>query len=72
MKKYFFASFKSLKKAVGSGVGSGSISLRYGSEDPDPHQNVTDLPTLLLSTIGVCQAFTDFYLKKVKAGFLFI
>jgi hypothetical protein len=25
----------SLKK----GVGSGSISQRYGSEDPDPHQN---------------------------------
>ncbi len=24
------------------GVGSGSISQRYGSGDPDPHQNVTD------------------------------
>jgi hypothetical protein len=24
------------------GVGSGSISRRYGSGDPDPHQNVTD------------------------------
>jgi hypothetical protein len=40
-------SLKSLKKVVGSGVGSGSgsaISQRYGSGDPDsdPHQNVTD------------------------------
>jgi hypothetical protein len=50
MKKIFFASLKSLKKWVGSGVGSGSevrsgagsISQRYGSENPDPHQNVTD------------------------------
>ncbi len=33
-----FASYKSLKK----GVGSGSISKRYGSADPDPHQKVTD------------------------------
>jgi hypothetical protein len=24
------------------GVGSGSISQRYGSGDPDPHQNITD------------------------------
>ncbi len=31
-----FASLKSLKK------GAGSISKRYGSPDPDPHQNVTD------------------------------
>jgi hypothetical protein len=35
-----------MKKEVGSGVefgsGAGSISLRYGSGDPDPHQNVTD------------------------------
>jgi hypothetical protein len=30
----------SLKKGVGSG--SGSISQRYGSADPDPHQDVTD------------------------------
>jgi hypothetical protein len=41
-----FASFKSLKKRVGSGVGSGpgsgSISQRYGSADSDPHQHVTD------------------------------
>jgi hypothetical protein len=37
-----------MKKGVGSGVGSGSrtvsgsISQRYGSGDPDPHQNDTD------------------------------
>jgi hypothetical protein len=39
-----FASLKSLKIRVGCRVksGSGSISQRYGSEDPDPHQNVTD------------------------------
>jgi hypothetical protein len=37
-KKIFFAFLKSLKNRVGSG----SISQRYGSGDPDPHQNVTD------------------------------
>jgi hypothetical protein len=45
MEKIFFPTYlKTLKKGVGSGVGSGSISHRYGSEDPDPdsHQNVTD------------------------------
>jgi|688.fasta_scaffold553334_1 hypothetical protein len=50
-KKYFLKSLKSLKKGVGSGVGSesGSITQRYRSGDPDPdsdrdsHQNVTDL-----------------------------
>ncbi len=43
MKKIiFFASLISLKKGVGSGVGSGSISQRYRSADPDLHQNVTD------------------------------
>jgi hypothetical protein len=42
MKKYeekkifFFASLKSMKKEVGSGIVSGSISQRYGSGDPDP------------------------------------
>jgi hypothetical protein len=45
-KKNFFASLKSMKKGVGSGVrsGSGSISQKYGSwdPDPDPQQNVTD------------------------------
>jgi hypothetical protein len=38
MKKVFVAPFKSLKK----GIGSGSIIQRYGSADPDPHQNVTN------------------------------
>jgi hypothetical protein len=38
-KKYFiFASLKFLN----NGVGSGSISQRYGSGDPDPDQNVQD------------------------------
>jgi hypothetical protein len=39
-----FVSLKSLKKGVRSRVGSRyrSISQRYGSVDPDPHQNVTD------------------------------
>jgi hypothetical protein len=43
-KIFFLASLKSLKKEVGSevGSGSGSISQRYGSADTDPHQNVTD------------------------------
>jgi hypothetical protein len=33
-----------MKKGIGFGVGSGSgsISQRYGSVDPDPHQNITD------------------------------
>ncbi len=35
---FFFASLKPLQK----GVGSGTIGPRYGSADPDPHQNVTD------------------------------
>jgi hypothetical protein len=41
-KKILFASLKSLKKGVGSGTGS--ISQRDGSADPDlvPHQNVKD------------------------------
>ncbi len=40
LKKYdfFLPSLKSLKK----GVGSGSISQRYGSADPYLQQNVTD------------------------------
>ncbi len=35
-----------MQKGFGSGVGSRSISQRYGSgdPDPDPHQNVTDPP----------------------------
>ncbi len=34
-----------MNKGVGSGVGSGSefTNPRCGSDDPDPHQNVTDL-----------------------------
>ncbi len=44
-KNEFFASLKSLKKGVGTGVvsgaGSGSVSIsqRYGSADPDPDQH---------------------------------
>jgi hypothetical protein len=41
-KALFLHPLKSLKKGVGSGVGSGSISQRYESGDPDPHQNVPD------------------------------
>jgi hypothetical protein len=37
-KIFLFASIKLLKK----GDGSGSISQRYRSADPDPHQYVTD------------------------------
>ncbi len=40
-----------MKKGVGSGVGSGSISQRYGSRDPDPHQNITDPQHCLLANI---------------------
>ncbi len=40
---FVFASLKSMKTGVVSGVGSRSISHRYGSGDPGPHQNVTDL-----------------------------
>jgi hypothetical protein len=53
-KKIWFSSLKLLKKEVGSGVGSGSISQRYG--DPDTHQNVTDpqhfLNSRLFSRMG--------------------
>ncbi len=48
-KNNFLTSLKSLKKGVGSG--SGSVSERYGSADPDPHQNVTDPPTLTVMRI---------------------
>jgi hypothetical protein len=50
-RKNFFASLKSMKKGVGSGVGSGSISQRFGSGDPDPHQNVEDPQRGLLANI---------------------
>jgi hypothetical protein len=44
---FFSASLKSMKKGGGSGVGSGSISKRYGiygsgDSDLDPHKDVTD------------------------------
>jgi hypothetical protein len=41
-KNIFLAYLKLLMKEVGSRVGSGSISQRYGSPGPDPHQKVTD------------------------------
>jgi hypothetical protein len=50
--KQLFASLKSLKKGVGSG--SGSFSQRYGSVDPDPHQNVTDLASPIFSYVMSC------------------
>ncbi len=64
-----------MKKAVGSGVGSGSgsISQRYESGDPDPHQNVTDpqhccqrtsnsgLPDHLFTWYYVCSDPETFY-----------
>jgi hypothetical protein len=52
IRNFFFTSLTSLKKGVGPGVGPGSISQRYGSEDPDPHQNVTDPLTLLITKAG--------------------
>ncbi len=33
---------KGIGSGVGSGAGAGSIRQRYGSGDPDPHQNVMD------------------------------
>ncbi len=41
-KKHFFGSLKSMKKGVGSGVGSGFPDPLVRGSDPDPHQNVTD------------------------------
>jgi hypothetical protein len=69
-----------MKKGVGSGVkfvsgsGAGSIRQRYGSADPDPHQNVTDpqhcvsylfwLGCLLVASqcwaVGICE-YTNFH-----------
>jgi hypothetical protein len=53
-----FCILKSLKKVVGSGVesgsASGSISQRYGSKDPDPHQNVMDPQHLSLPYSSTC------------------
>jgi hypothetical protein len=40
LKKLFFVCIlKVTYERVGSGAGSGSISERHGSADPDPHQN---------------------------------
>jgi hypothetical protein len=50
-RKIFLASLKSMKKGVGSEVGSGSISQRFGYGDPDPHQNVKDPQRGLLANI---------------------
>jgi hypothetical protein len=65
MKKIFLASLTSMKKGVGSGVGSGSgsISQRYGSGDPDPHQNVTShgFPTLDLRN---AEKIHSLYMKR--------
>jgi hypothetical protein len=56
MKKYLFlASLKSMKKGVGSGVGSGSI----GQRDPDPHKNVTDPEHWSPQTYLYLGKFTD-------------
>jgi hypothetical protein len=41
-----------MKKGVGSGVGSGSISQRYGSGVPDPGQNFTDPRTLVTTVVS--------------------
>ncbi len=41
LKKFFSWDLEGLRKIAGSG--SGSISQRHGSSDPDPHQNVMDL-----------------------------
>jgi hypothetical protein len=56
MKKY--GSLKSLKKVVGSGVGSGSISQWYRSADPDPHQNVKDPQHYLYVAVSKLTLFT--------------
>ncbi len=37
---FLLASWRSMTKIAGSG--SGSISQRYGSADPDPHKNIMD------------------------------
>jgi hypothetical protein len=50
-KKYFFASLKFTEERsrIRSWFGFGSISQKYGSADPDPHQHVTDRQHYLLS-----------------------
>ncbi len=64
-----------MKKEVGSGVGSGSISQRYGSWDPDPHQNVTDPqhclnPGWVQVTLGVLSGRTHSVYTGVKLIYL--
>jgi hypothetical protein len=51
-KNNLFASLTSLKKGVGSEVGSGSISQRYGSADPDPHLKCHGSSTLLDNSVA--------------------
>jgi hypothetical protein len=46
IRKFFFETLRSRKK----GVGSGSISQRYGSSDPDSHQNLKDRQHCFLVT----------------------
>jgi hypothetical protein len=59
LKLHFFASLKSLKKGVRSGVGSGSISQKYRSADPDMHQNVMDPQQRLKYINAVCFLMND-------------
>jgi hypothetical protein len=62
---FLFASLKSMKKEVGSGVGSGSISQRY-DPDRDPHQNVTDPGVLVYPKNGCLPSrILDFILKRL-------
>ncbi len=68
-KKLIFASLKSLKEGVGSGIGSGSISQRWGSEsgDPDLDQNVTDPQhwLIVLKLLSITE-FTNSSLKSLN------
>jgi hypothetical protein len=61
-KKNIFSPLKSLKKGIGSGVGSGSISQRYGSADPDPYpqQNVMN-PQHWLPEVGPTRNHNNMY-----------
>ncbi len=76
---FVFASLKSKKKEVGSGVGPGSgfISQRYGfaDTDPHPHQKVTDLQqwkgrngSLLKKLCAVLPSFFDPDWIRIKSG----
>ncbi len=46
-KLFLLPSWRSLTKRAASGAGSGPFNQRYGSEDPDPYQHVTDPEHLL-------------------------